>query len=222
MMFQLPEQISAVGALAWTFASYGQKAAMSTAFGPSGIVLMDLAAKINPGARVFFIDTGYHFEETLQMVDRVQKRFDIHLEVIKPNRSVADQEAEYGELYTLEPDRCCAMRKVEPNQRMLENMDAWITGLRRDQSRSRAGMAAWSQVQTDTKTILKVNPLIRWTKKDVWTHIHKEQLPYNPLHDEGYLAVGCKPCTRASTDLNDERSGRWAGHAKTECGLHTL
>ena len=153
---------------------------MSTAFGPSGIVLMDLAAKINPGARVFFIDTGYHFEETLQMVDRVQERFDINLEVIKPKRSVADQEAECGELYTLEPDRCCAMRKVEPNQRMYESMDAWITGLRRDQSRSRAGMAAWSQVQTDTKTILKVNPLIRWTKKDVWTHIHKERLPYNP------------------------------------------
>ena len=221
-MFQLPEQISAVGALAWTFASYGQKAAMSTAFGPSGIVLMDLAAKINPGARVFFIDTGYHFEETLQMIDRVQKRFDINLEVITPKRSVADQEVEFGELYTLEPDRCCAMRKVEPNQRMLEGMDAWITGLRRDQSRSRAGMAAWSQVQTETKTILKVNPLIRWTKKDVWTHIHKEKLPYNPLHDAGYLSVGCKPCTRASTDLNDERSGRWAGHAKTECGLHTL
>ncbi len=214
------EDASAEEALTWAYSTYGDRAGMSTAFGPSGVVLMHLAARINPGARVFFIDTGHHFPETLEMVERVQQRLELRIEVVDPTPRAL---VEGDRLHVFDPDRCCALRKVEPTQRVLAGLDAWLTALRRDQGPTRARTPVVEIKERPGGTPLaKVAPLARWTRKDVWRHIFTHELPYNALHDRGFDSVGCAPCTRPSTDPADERSGRWVGHAKTECGLHTM
>ncbi len=220
----LLENSSTEEILDWAYTTYGDRAAMSTAFGPSGVVLMHLASRINPGARVFFVDTGFHFEQTLQMVERISDRLPVEIEIVKPELTVSEQALVHGkQLYVIDPDSCCAMRKVEPTQRFLADLDAWMTALRRDQGPSRANTpVVGAGPQPDGRVIAKIAPLVTWTRKDVWRHIHAHDLPYNPLHDEGYGSVGCSPCTQASTDPGDERSGRWTGRTKTECGLHTM
>lgn len=208
--------------LRWTFETFGDRVALSTAFGPSGVALMHLAARVNPGVRVFFIDTGFHFDETLEMIERVQQRLAIDVEIIRPELTVAEQAARYGdELYVIDSDRCCAMRKVEPTRRMLSGLDAWITGLRRDQGPSRAETPIIDVRPVEGRTLYKISPLARWTNKDVWRHVFTHDLPYNPLHDQGYPSIGCAPCTAPVGVGGDERDGRWAGSSKTECGLHT-
>ncbi len=210
--------------LAWAYATYGERVAMSTAFGPSGVVLMHLASRINPGAKVFFVDTGFHFDETLEMVERVGARLPLDIQVVEPALTVREQALVHGDqLYIVEPDRCCALRKVEPTQRILGGLDAWMTALRRDQGASRAHTPVVElKRQADGRELVKIAPLVRWTRNDVWRHVHTHDLPYNPLHDQGYASVGCRPCTSVATDATDERSGRWAGQGKTECGLHTM
>ena len=209
--------------LAWAFDRYGDRIALSTAFGPSGITLMHLASQVKPGIKVFFVDTGFHFDETLEMLDRIDRRLAVNIEVLKPKLTVAQQDLQYGkELHVINSDRCCAMRKVEPTQRMLTNLDAWVTALRRDQGPSRAQLPAVENRSVDGRDLTKINPMIHWTREEVWRHIFAHELPYNPLHDQGYPSIGCAPCTRPATDPNDERSGRWAGKQKTECGLHTM
>lgn len=216
------QQPDARTVLSWAYETYGDRAAISTAFGPSGVALMHLASQINPGARVFFIDTGFHFPETLAMVDRIQARLDVQVEVIEPLISVAEQALEYGdELPVLDSNQCCSIRKVEPNKRLLRGLGAWITALRRDQGPSRANTPVLEIKQVDGRHLAKLNPLVTWKRQEVWQHIFAHDLPYNPLHDDGYPSVGCWPCTRRATDPDDERSGRWAGQNKTECGLHT-
>ncbi len=177
------EDASAEEALTWAYSTYGDRAGMSTAFGPSGVVLM-------------------------------------HLEVVDPTPRAL---VEGDRLHVFDPDRCCALRKVEPTQRVLAGLDAWLTALRRDQGPTRARTPVVEIKERPGGTPLaKVAPLARWTRKDVWRHIFTHELPYNALHDRGFDSVGCAPCTRPSTDPADERSGRWVGHAKTECGLHTM
>jgi phosphoadenosine phosphosulfate reductase len=208
--------------LEWTFDRFGDRAALSTAFGPSGVALMHLAAQVNPGARVFFVDTGFHFAETLEMIERVQARLAVNIQVIEPAITIAEQARRHGDaLYVLNSDQCCAIRKVEPTRRMLSGLDSWITGLRRDQGKTRAATPVLEQRVIEGRTLVKVNPLVTWSRKDVWRHIFTHDLPYNPLHDENYPSVGCAPCTRPAVDAADERSGRWVGQNKTECGLHT-
>ena len=210
--------------LAWAYSTYGDRVAMSTAFGPSGVVMMHLASRMNPGARVFFVDTGYHFDETLSMVERIGRRLPLTIEVVQPELTVAQQALVHGDrLHVVDPDRCCAMRKVESTQRALSGLDAWMTALRRDQGPSRANTPVVDfRPQGDGRVLTKIAPLATWTKKDVWRHIFAHELPYNPLHDQGYPSVGCMPCTQPATDSSDERSGRWSGRTKTECGLHTM
>ncbi len=220
----LLEGASTEEVLAWAYTTFGDRVAMSTAFGPSGVVLMHLASRLNPGARVFFVDTGFHFHETLSMVERVRRRLSLEIEVVKPRLTVRAQALVHGDrLFVVDPDRCCALRKVEPTQRALADLDAWITALRRDQgpSRSRTPVVA-HRPQADGRSLAKIAPLARWTREDVWRHVFAHDLPYNPLHDAGYPSVGCRPCTQAAEDPTDERSGRWSGHGKTECGLHTM
>ncbi len=210
-------------ALAWGFETFGDRIALSTAFGPSGVVLMHLASQVCPGAKVFFIDTGFHFPETLRMVDRIQDRLNVCVEVIEPSISLGEQASLYGsDLNIVDPDRCCALRKVEPTRRMLDGLDAWITALRRDQGPSRAHLRVLETKEVEGRFLAKLNPLVRWTKAEIWQHVVEHGLPYNPLHDAGYPSIGCQPCTNPATDPNDERSGRWAGKKKSECGLHTL
>lgn len=215
------ETASPSAILEWAFDAFGDRIALSTAFGPSGVALMHLSSRIRPGVKVFFVDTGFHFDETLQMLDRVRARMPVDIEVLEPELTVEQQTRRHGELYVINPDRCCAMRKVEPTRRMLAGLDAWVTGLRRDQGPSRADTPVVDIRDVDGRDVVKINPLARWTRKDVWRHIFAHELPYNPLHDQGYPSVGCAPCTVAVGAGADERAGRWAGRAKTECGLHT-
>lgn len=216
------ETLDARAILERGFAQFGDRIALSTAFGPSGVVLMHLAAQVNPKAWAFFLDTGFHFPETLAMVDRVRDKLGIRIEVIRPEPLVDITERGRAEpLHRTDADACCGERKVEPTERVLRGLDAWVTGLRRDQGPSRAQTPVASPRLVDGRTVLKLNPLVTWTRKDVWRHLFEHDLPYNPLHDQGYASVGCHPCTVPSDDENDERAGRWAGAAKTECGLHT-
>ena len=212
-----PEEI-----LARAWRDLGPAVAMSTAFGPSGVVLVDMAQRVVPQLPVFTIDTGYLFSETLALKERIEARYDIQIESLRPRLSVPEQDSVCGpELYSRDPDRCCAMRKVEPLQRKLAGLDGWVAGLRRDQSDTRAGVRVVEGYRiSGGKTIAKVNPLAAWTRKHVWDYIADNDLPYNSLMDQGYSSIGCWPCTQPAAPGADERAGRWAGTRKTECGMH--
>ncbi len=196
--------------LRWAAETYGDKLTMATAFGPEGCVILHMLAEIDPSIRVFNLDTGYQFAETLELRDRIAARYGIEVEMVRAARSVAE----------FDPDRCCDDRKLGPLRRAVTGYDAWISSIRADQSahRARADAIGW-----DAKFgLVKVNPLLKWTKRDVWAFVVTHDVPYNPLHDRGYPSIGCWPCTRAVASGEDERAGRWAGQAKTECGLHSL
>ena len=204
--------------LEWSLGAFGDKIAQVTSFGPAGIVILDHLARLAPGLRVITIDTHFLFPETYQLWEEIQQRYPIRLEVRRPQMTPDEQAHLYGsELWRHEPDACCDIRKVTPLADALTGLDAWISGIRRDQSPSRAQTALvdWD----DRHAMVKLNPLAAWPKARVWHYIRKHQLPYNRLHDQAYSSIGCTHCTRASTG-GDERSGRWSGQQKTECGIH--
>ena len=205
--------------LNWSLNTFGDKLAMVTSFGPTGMVLLDHLAKINPGFRVITIDTDFLFEETYSLRERVQRRYPIQLEIRKTALTPATQATTYQpELWLSEPDKCCHIRKVLPLGKALEGSDAWFTGLRRDQSTSRANMPL---IGWDNKyQLIKINPMLNWTKQAIWKYITENDVPYNALHDAGYASIGCTHCTKTTTNQHDERSGRWTGHGKIECGIH--
>jgi phosphoadenosine phosphosulfate reductase len=207
--------------LRWAVETYGPKLTMATAFGPEGCAILHMLAEIDPGVRVFNLDTGYQFAETLELRERIARRYGIEVEYVRAEASVAEYEAANGgPIYGTDPDRCCRDRKILPLRRAVEGYDAWISAIRADQSshRARADVVGW-----DAKFgLAKINPLLKWTKRDVWAFVVTNDVPYNPLHDQGYPSIGCWPCTRAVNQGDDERAGRWAGQAKTECGLHSL
>jgi phosphoadenosine phosphosulfate reductase len=208
--------------LAWAVENYFPKLVMATAFGPEGCIIIHILAEIEPKVRVFNLDTGYQFAETLQLRDRIAERYGIEVELVRPDTTVAEYEVLHGgPVYKTSPDRCCHDRKIVPLRRAVAGADAWISSIRADQSahRARANVVDW-----DAKFgLVKVNPLLRWTKRDVWAFVVANKVPYNPLHDQGYPSIGCWPCTHAvAAGETDERAGRWAGQAKTECGLHSL
>lgn len=201
--------------------AFGDNLVLACSFGPEDIVLIDLLSQVAPNAQVFFIDTGYHFPETLALKERVLARYpQLRLETVTPLSTVEDQDAEHGErLYERSPDSCCAIRKVEPLNRVLKGYKAWITGMRREQAptRSDIGLVQWDS----RRGMVKFNPLATWTNSEVWKYIMDHKLDYNPLHDQGYPSIGCAPCTAAVAPGQDPRSGRWSGKGKIECGLHT-
>lgn len=205
--------------LRWAVEVFHPRLTMATAFGAEGCCLIHMLAEIEPGVRIFNLDTGYQFPETLELRERIKERYGIEVEMVQPDLTVAEYEAKHhGPLYVLESDQCCHDRKQVPLRRAIVGYDAWISAIRRDQSehRGKAGVVQW-----DAKfRLTKVNPLLEWTKRDVWNFIGKNDIPYNPLHDRGYPSIGCWPCTRAITEGEDERAGRWSGSAKKECGLH--
>jgi phosphoadenosine phosphosulfate reductase len=207
--------------LRWAVESFASRLTMATAFGPEGCVILHMLAEIDPRVRVFNLETGYQFAETLELRDRIAERYGIEVELIRPEATVAEYEAEHGgPVYTTDPDQCCHDRKLVPLRRAVAGYQAWISAIRADQSahRARASVVGW-----DSKFgLVKVNPLLRWTKRDVWAFVVTNQVPYNPLHDQGYPSIGCWPCTRSVALEANERAGRWAGQAKTECGLHSL
>ena len=207
--------------LQWAVDTYGSRLTMATAFGPEGCVILHMLSEIDPSVRVFNLDTGYQFVETLELRDQIARRYGIEVELIRAETTVPEYEAANGgPVYSVDPDRCCRERKLVPLRRAVEGYDAWISAIRADQSahRAKANLVGW-----DGKfDLVKINPLLRWTKRDVWAFIVTNNVPYNPLHDRGYPSIGCWPCTRAVNQGDDERAGRWAGQAKTECGLHSL
>jgi phosphoadenosine phosphosulfate reductase len=207
--------------LRWAVAEFHPRLTMATAFGAEGCCLIHLLAEIEPGVRIFNLDTGYQFPQTLQLRQRLQQRYGIAVELIRPEWTVAEYEAEHGgPLYGSRPDQCCHDRKLVPLRRAIAGYEAWISAIRRDQSADRALAQV---VQWDARFgLLKVNPLLHWTRRDVWQFLVAHDIPYNPLHDQGYPSIGCWPCTRVVAAGADERAGRWAGTAKTECGLHVL
>ena len=200
--------------------NYFPQLTMATAFGPEGCVIIHMLSEIEPRTSVFNLETGYQFPETLALRDRIAARYGIEVELRTPDLSVEAYEAlNGGPVYKTNPDECCFQRKIITLQRATVGMRAWMSGIRRDQSpdRATAPIVGW-----DKKFgLIKVSPLANWTKKDVWKFITERDVPYNPLHDQGYTSIGCWPCTRAVMFGEDERAGRWSGSAKTECGLHT-
>jgi len=210
-----PEEI-----IRWAVANYFPKLTMATAFGPEGCVILYYLSIVEPRTHVFNLDTGYQFKETLALRDEIARRYGIEVELKRADITVEQYEAQNGgPLYKTNPDQCCFDRKVTVLRRAAVGFDAWMSGIRRDQSsdRARAPIVGW-----DRKFgLVKISPLANWTKKDVWKLILDKNIPYNPLHDQGYTSIGCWPCTRSVLFGEDERAGRWSGTAKTECGLHT-
>lgn len=215
------ESASPAEIIAWAVKHYHPKLGMATAFGPEGCVILHFLAMIQPKTYVFNLDTGYQFQETLELRDRIAERYGIEVELLRPEITVAQYEAEHGgPVYRTDPDKCCADRKIAVLRKASLRLDAWMSGIRRDQSsdRAKAAIIGW-----DRKFgLVKISPLANWTKQDVWKLIVEERIPYNPLHDQGYTSIGCWPCTRAVQFGEDERAGRWSGTGKKECGLHTL
>lgn len=207
--------------LQWAVNTFGDRLTMATAFGAEGCCIIHMLAEIDPRVRIFNLETGYQFAETLELRERIKERYGIEVELVKPDLTVAEYEEEHGgPLYTIRPDQCCYDRKIVPLRRAVIGYEAWISAIRRDQTthRAKAGVVQW-----DAKfNLVKVNPLLNWTKKDVWGFVLKHNIPYNPLHDQGYPSIGCWPCTQPVGNGEDERAGRWAGSAKKECGLHVV
>ena len=196
---------------------------MATAFGAEGCCVIHMLAEIEPAVAFINLETGYQFPETLELRERIRERYGIAVEYVEPELTVAEYEAEHGgPLHGLRPDQCCHDRKILPLKRALERLapQAWISAIRKDQTTDR-GLA--DVLQWDAKfNLVKVNPLLNWTKRDVWSFIVKHDVPYNPLHDQGFPSIGCWPCTRAVQAGEDDRAGRWAGKVKKECGLHVI
>jgi phosphoadenosine phosphosulfate reductase len=207
--------------LRWAVETFYPRLTMATAFGPEGCAIIHMLAEIEPRVRIFNLETGYQFPETLALRDRIAERYGIEVELVRADTTVPEYEARHGgPVYLEHPDRCCHDRKIVPLRRAVEGYDAWISSIRSDQSshRAKASVIGW-----DAKfNLVKVNPLLSWTHRDVWAFIVANHVPYNPLHDRGFPSIGCWPCTRAVAPGDEERAGRWAGQAKTECGLHSL
>ena len=193
---------------------------MATAFGPEGMTIIHMLAEIAPETPIFNLETGYQFKETLELRERVKQKYGIEVEYKYPALSVADYEAAHGgPLYETNPNQCCFDRKLRVLHEAAKGKHAWASAIRRDQSpdRAKAPIVGW-----DRKfQLVKISPLANWTKKEVWSLITEKDIPYNPLHDQDYPSVGCQPCTRSVVPGEDERSGRWSGFQKTECGLHS-
>lgn len=197
---------------------FGNGLAMTTAFGYSGIVLMSFVKDVIPELPIYFIDTRLHFEETLKLADKIKKEWKLNIIFLYPHYTEEELEKMIGkEAYKTNPDLCCHYRKVEPLLQVLKTKSAWISSIRRDQSRTRAKIEV---IEIDSRGNIKINPLYNWTGEQTWMYIRKYDLPYNPLHDQYYPSIGCKPCTLPVDKGGDERDGRWRGMQKTECGIH--
>lgn len=207
--------------LAWADARFAPKLTMATAFGPEGMTIIHMLAEVAPHTPIFNLDTGYQFQETLDLRERVLQKYGIAVELKQPELTVEEYERKHGgPLYKSNPNQCCGDRKLKVLTASVVGMHAWISAIRRDQSpdRAKAPIVGW-----DKKFgLVKVNPLANQTKQDIWGMIAREEIPYNPLHDQGYPSIGCWPCTRSVLFGEDERAGRWSGFQKTECGLHSL
>lgn len=199
-----------------------RRVTLTCSFQAEDMVVLDLLRRVRPDAAVLFLDTGYHFAETYEYRDRIARQWDLNLVNLRARASVTEQEAAAGQLYRTHPDRCCHARKVEPLLAGLAGYDVWFTGLRREQSPTRAGLQVEdAQTLPSGHRLAKVSPLALWTWPDVWSYLSVNEIEPLPLYDQGYLSIGCQPCTSLPAAGADPRSGRWAGR-KLECGIHTF
>jgi len=209
-----PQQV-----LTWAFANFGNGVAISSAFGAEGMTLIDMASRLREDFRLFTVDTEFLFPETYNLMDRIEQRYGITIEKVYSLLSPEEQERHHGAaLWSRNPDQCCALRKVEPLKAKLADLNAWVTGIRRDQAATRANA---KKIEWDEKFgLVKLNPLADWTWENVWDYIRANRVPYNPLHEQNYPSIGCTYCTRPVQPGEDPRAGRWSGFTKIECGLH--
>ena len=207
--------------LSWAFETFGNGAAISSAFGAEGMVVIDMASRVRKDFRLFTLDTELLFPETYSLMDRIEQKYEIKVERVFSLLSPEEQERVHGTgLWARDPDQCCNLRKVEPLRRKLSELDAWITSIRRDQTSFRKDAC---KIEWDAKFgLVKVNPIADWSSKQVWRYLHEHGVPYNSLHDQNYPSIGCTHCTRAVRPGEDPRAGRWPGTSKTECGLHVI
>ncbi len=211
------EGASALEILGWAETTFGDSWAVTSSMADA--VVPDLAARVRPGVDVIFLDTGYHFAETLGTRDAMASTLPVTVRTVTPAQSVAEQDASFGrQLHRRNPDQCCALRKVLPLRSALRGYSAWASGLRRDESPTRRHVPV---VEWDARrSIVKLNPIASWAQQDVDRYIADNGVLVNPLLSDGYGSVGCAPCTRRLEHGEDARAGRWAGSGKTECGLH--
>jgi phosphoadenosine phosphosulfate reductase len=205
--------------LEWAVEAYGHSLVVVTSCQPTGIVTLHMMQEIAADVPVITLDTGLLFPETHALMDRLETRFGIEIQRVQPEQTITEQAGQYGDaLWKRDPDHCCYLRKVRPLRQTLAGYEAWVTGLRRDQSPRRANtpIVSWDEQYQ----MVKLCPFATWTESMVWTYIQAHDLPYNALHDRGYPSIGCQTCTRAVSTGDDTRTGRWSGQAKTECGIH--
>ena len=207
-----PEQI-----LAWAWQEFGECLLISSSFQTQRVALLHMMSRVCPKAEVLFLDTGYHFPETLLYRDQLQEMFHLNIRNVMPAPDAMMPAPDHMPMYLRDPDRCCYLRKVEPMARSLAGADAWVSGVRRDQTVNRQSI----EIIELENGVYKIHPMANWTRRDLWTYINQYDLPSHPLFSQGYSSIGCAPCTRPSTG-GDDRSGRWAGTEKKECGLHTV
>ena len=193
---------------------------ITCSFQAEDVLLLHLVREFRPEIPVLFLDTGYHFAETYAYRDKIAADWNLNLINLLPAKTIVEQEAEHGLLFQIAPDRCCRLRKVEPLFAAVANYKVWLTGLRREQARSRAALEEVADFALPSGvTVRKLSPFADWTTRDVWELCAHFEIPLLPLYDLGYSSIGCEPCTSIPTDPNDPRSGRWAGR-KVECGIH--
>lgn len=204
--------------LEWAFRTYGENLLYACSFGVEGSVMIHLISQIKQNAKVLFLDTEVHFKETYETIERTTKRYpELQISMKKPALTISQQGYQHGdELWNRNPDHCCLIRKILPLEEELGNADAWISGLRREQSSTRANVNFINR--DDRFHLIKICPLIYWTWQDIWAYVREYDLPYNLLHDQNYPSIGCIHCTKPSSGNN--REGRWQGKSKLECGIH--
>ena len=216
------EKIQPQEILRWAIEEFRPRIALTSSFQTESVVLLHMVSQINPSLKIFFLETGWHFKETLDFKNEVVKHLGltnvINLKADSKKKETFDAQTG-GKPYEVNPDYCCQINKVQPLEEVLKDLDAWISGIRRSQSRARKDIKILEEYQSG---LFKINPLANVTSGDIWWYIKEHNLPKHPLFDKGYLSIGCWPCTKPVQPGDDERSGRWAGKEKTECGIHTF
>jgi len=213
------EESSSEEILDWLIAQFPRRALSCSFGGPGGLVLLDMLLRKGSACTVYCLDTDLLFPDTYKLIERIEERYRIDVTTVKPELNLTAQGALYGDaLWERDPDRCCLIRKVEPQREFLRDFDVLVTGLRRTSGpqRSATKVVDWEP----RSNIAKLNPLATWDEKQLWQYVHERDIPYNALNERGYPSVGCTPCTRAVRPGESERDGRWPEFAKTECGLH--
>lgn len=219
-----PEEI-----LKWGASQFGADIALLSSFGTESVVLLDMVARHAPAMKVLFLETGFHFPETLDYKKRLIEKFRLNVQDLTAAMPREEFIREHGEnLFERDPDRCCAINKVEPLERALRGLRAWVSGIRRGQGPTRKNIHILERYEGGLPDagggfpLYKLNPLANWSSRDAWHYVKTHQLPVHPLFEKGYTSIGCWPCTRPVLSGEDDRAGRWAGRVKTECGIHTF